>query len=112
MPRQELATAFSPAFHVRLVAKGEGLVFRQLQEIGAANFMGKGFTFIDYRTSIYLSIYLSILSYLISSYLILSYLILSTLSILSIFSILSILSVLSILSILSIITIYNINIDI
>lgn len=30
--RQELATAFSPAFHVRLVAKGEGLVFRQLQD--------------------------------------------------------------------------------
>lgn len=30
---QELATAFSPAFHVRLVFKGKGMVFRQLQEI-------------------------------------------------------------------------------
>jgi len=30
--REELATAFSPAFHVRLVFKGKGMVFRQLQD--------------------------------------------------------------------------------
>ena len=65
--RQELATAFSHAFHVRLVAKGEGLVFRQLQE-RAANFMGKGLTVIDYRKYlfVYLSIYLSQLFKLVS----------------------------------------------
>lgn len=29
---QELAAAFNPAFHVRLVSGGEGLVYRQLQD--------------------------------------------------------------------------------
>lgn len=31
---QELSAGFSPAFHVRLVKNGEGMVFRQLQACG------------------------------------------------------------------------------
>lgn len=38
---QELAAAFSPAFHVRLVgSQGQGLVFRQLQEMGWVGALG------------------------------------------------------------------------